>query len=102
MVGWPAGGGGETKRSVSEQNPPPPPRRHARHAGRSLTFELHVAGVTVELLVSYSDLGAGCRPSEVTLAVDALGGVYEREELDSYSTLERMASASRSSGPSIV
>lgn len=42
------------------------------HGGWLANFESHVAGVTVELFVSYSDFGADFRSSEVRLAVDAL------------------------------
>lgn len=41
---------------------------------RTLTLELHVADVTVQLSVSYSDFGAGFRAAEVGLAVETLRG----------------------------
>lgn len=37
-----------------------------------LTFESHIAGVTVELFVSYSDFSSGLRSTEVSLAVNTL------------------------------
>lgn len=36
------------------------------------TFESHVAGVTIELLVSYSDLGSGFWAPQFRLAANAL------------------------------
>lgn len=42
------------------------------HSGWLASFESHVAGVTVELFVSYSDFSPGFRSSEVGLAVDTL------------------------------
>lgn len=48
--------------------------KHTAHGvDRVLTFKSHVADVTVELFVSYSDLCPGLRASEVGPAVETLG-----------------------------
>lgn len=45
-----------------------------------LTFESHVAGVTVELSVTYSDLSSGLRSSQVGLTINALEGRERGEQ----------------------
>lgn len=51
-------------------------KTHRAHGvDRVLTFESHVAEVTVEPFVSYSDLCPGLRASEVSLTVETLGKV---------------------------
>lgn len=54
------------KRSRKTRSP------HADRFAHVLTFESHVAGVTVQLSVSYSDFCPGFRSSQVGLTVDAL------------------------------
>lgn len=48
----------------------------------ALTFEAHVAGVTVELLVSYSDFSACFRSSKVRLTVNTLRSRTKKKEKD--------------------
>lgn len=57
------------------------------HRGWLASFKSHVAGVTVELFVSYSDFSPGFRSSQVGFAVDTLKTaqmITEPEGLDDH------------------
>lgn len=57
---------------LKDKKKPKTTRHHASQIDHVLTFKSHVADVTVELFISYSDFGASFWSSEVRLAVDTL------------------------------